>query len=85
MTTRLLFAAAFVSAALSVSAVQAQQTTTNDGSMPAAQNDQAAPAADSSYGGAAGQSAAGASSKRARAVQPSCSPRPFCDIYSGAQ
>ena len=85
MTTRLLFAAAFVSAAFSVSAVQAQQTTTNEESIPAAQNDQAASPADSSYGGAAGQSAAGTASKWARGVKPSCSPRPFCDIYSGAQ
>lgn len=86
MTTRLLVTAAAL-AALSVSAVQAQETTTNTGSTSTAQSNQATPSADSSsYGGTpAGQSATGKSSKWSRGLQPSCSPRPFCDIYSGGQ
>ena len=87
MFNKLLFVAAFV-AALSVSAAQAQDATSNPPASPASQTyGSAAPSGDTSgYGGAAGKSAPGAITKAGAAPQQVCvGPASYCDIYKGGQ
>jgi hypothetical protein len=72
------------------SLTQAQETTDTLQSMspsPQQSAQTAAPSGDSAYGGAtAGQSASGKMSKWTTTSGASnCTPRPFCDIYSGGQ
>jgi hypothetical protein len=88
MFNKLLFVAAFV-AALSVSAAQAQDATSNPPASPSASQTygSAAPSSDTSgYGGAAGKSASGAMTKAGGAPQQVCvGPASYCDIYKGGQ
>lgn len=86
MTTKPLVAVAIL-IALSVSAVKAQDAAPNSSAMSAAQPNEAVPSTDaSSYGGTVpSEGATGNSTSRSRHTQLSCSPKPFCDIYSGGQ
>ena len=84
-----LMSAAMVAAFSLGNLTQAQEPTDTLQSMPPStqQNAQTAePSGDSAYGGApAGQASSGKASKWTTGGMANCTPRPFCDIYSGGQ
>ncbi|MFM0323323.1 hypothetical protein [Caballeronia glebae] len=72
-----------------VNLTQAQEPSDTLQSIPASsqQNAQGAtPSGDTAYGGVAvGQGASGRTSKWAGGMRNTCSPQPFCNVYSGGQ
>ncbi|WP_321796895.1 hypothetical protein [Caballeronia sp. J97] len=71
-----------------VDLAQAQEPTDTLQSIPAPRQQSAqsaAPSGDTAFGGVtAGQSASGSMSNW-KGISPNCTPRPFCNIYSGGQ